>query len=123
MAQDILNRNCTRVDTLASAIVDNGTSQIVLAATPNHRWQVMDVLIGYSAAPTTAQAKATIVFTQRGSTITYTHPKPTIGAEACLLPEHGIIGDVGTAITITLDASGAAANLGTVQVWFVGDLR
>lgn len=103
-----------------SASGNNAAATVTLTAVAGKKHVVRWVSYYYEAVPAAGDRLLTIAWTLNGVSKTYTSTVLSTGTAALpplVFPEGFIVGDTNTAITISLAASGAASNLGYVNVF------
>ena len=103
-----------------SASADNSAATVTLAAVAGKKHIVRFVSYYYDTVPAAGDRALTIAWTLGGVAKTYTATIQTAGAAAMVplqFPEGFITGDVNTAVTITLAASGTGGSVGFVNVF------
>jgi hypothetical protein len=114
--------NAVNLLTFDPAIGDNVAAVVTLAAAAGRRNIVRHVIASYDSAPSAADHTVTIAFTQNGTAKTVevgvSDATSTVHWVDLRFEEGEIVGDVNTAITITLAASAEASNRGHLNVWW-----
>ena len=112
----------TRVYSCVADVEDNAAAVVTLAAAAGVRHCLKRVVASYDTAVAAGDRTLTIAWTLFASVVTaemlvVNNTQTNPGLLDLALEEGEIVGDVGTAITITLAASGVAANRGLLNVW------
>jgi hypothetical protein len=113
--------NAVDLLTFTADVDDNAASVVTLAAVADRRNIVRHVIASYDIPPAAGDRTLTIAFTQGGTAktaeVAVSSSTATILGINLPFDEGEIVGDVNTAITITLAASGTAGNRGHLNVW------